>query len=528
LKELIKESTGQPALECLWALNLSGGLDGATAPLLLYHADPYVRLWTIRLLADNNQVPEAITAQLIKLAREEEDVEVRSQLACSIKRLPARDLLPVWRQLVTHDEDVNDPHLPLLLWWALESKCDSDRDLVLGQMEDSSLWHVPLVERFILSRLMRRFAQPGTQKDLLACARLLRLAPRQQEAQRLLEGFEQAFTGRPLVNLPRELIEALAARGGGSLALRVRQGKTDALDEALKLAGDGKADKKQRLQLIPILGEVREPRAVPVLLTVLDGGDETIRQAAVNALLSFGDPGIGAEVIRRYNSFSADTRTSAQTLLASRAAWSVQLLEAIDAGRIKADTISEAGVRRMLLHKNSRLAVLVKKHYGEVKGATTAQMRKQIDDLGTLIRKGPAGNPYAGKKLFTDSCGKCHTLFGKGGAVGPDLTSYKRDDLDTLLLHVVNPSAEIREGYENYLVVTGDGRSLNGFLAEKDDKIVVLRGTEGQSIVIERNKIDEMRVIPVSLMPEGLLKDMNEQQMRDLFAYLRCSQPLPE
>src|SRR5262249_24589164 len=121
----------QPALECLWALNLSGGLDEATALGMLDHTDPYVRQWTIRLLGDGNRIPESITGRLIKLAREEKDVEVRSQLACSLKRLPARDLLPIWRQLLTHDEDVKDPHLPLLLWWAIESKCDSDREMVL-------------------------------------------------------------------------------------------------------------------------------------------------------------------------------------------------------------------------------------------------------------------------------------------------------------------------------------------------------------------------------------------------------------
>lgn len=528
LKKRIADSVGQPALECLWALNLSGGLDDATALGLLDHADPYVRLWTIRLLGDNNRIPENITARLIKLAHDEKDVEVRSQLACTLKRLPARDLLPIWRQLATHDEHVKDPHVPLLLWWALESKCDSDREMVLQHFEDSSLWRLPLVEGTIQSRLMRRFAQPGTQKDLLVCARLLRMAPRQEDGKRLLEGFEQAFTGRPLSNLPQELIAAMAARGGGSLALRVRQGKSDAVAEALKLAGDAKADMKQRLQLIPILGEIREAQAVPALIGALGQTDEAVRQAALNALLSFNDSSIGADVVKGYNSYSADTRRSAQTLLASRAAWSLQLLEAIDSSKIKADTVTEAVVRRMLVHKNEQLSTLVKKHFGDVKGATTAEMRKQIESLGSLVRKGPAGNPYAGKRLFADSCGKCHVLFGKGGAVGPDLTSYKRDDLDTMLLHVVNPSAEIREGFENYLVVTEDGRTLNGFLAEKDDKIVVLRGTEGQSIVIERAKIDEMRVIPVSLMPEGLLKNLSEEQVRDLFAYLRSTQPLPE
>ncbi len=257
LNRLLKERTGQAALECLWALNLVGGLDEATALTCLGHADPHVRLWTVRLLCDQNQVPAGISARLVKLAQGEPDVEVRVQLACSIRRLSARDLLPIWRQLVAHDGDVTDPHVPLALWWALESKAGSDRDSVVSLFENSGLWRLPMVEKVILERVMRRYAQAGSQKDLLTCARLLRLAPTDEGAKRLLAGFEQAYTGRPLVNLPGELIAALAARGGGSLALRVRQGQPEALAEALKVVANPRAGKAQRLQLIPILGEIR-------------------------------------------------------------------------------------------------------------------------------------------------------------------------------------------------------------------------------------------------------------------------------
>jgi putative heme-binding domain-containing protein len=160
-----------------------------------------------------------------------------------------------------------------------------------------------------------------------------------------------------------------------------------------------------------------------------------------------------------------------------------------------------------------------------VKGATTAEMRKEIERLAAVVRSGK-GDPYEGKKLFTTHCGKCHRLFGKGGDVGPDLTTYQRDDLDAMLLHIVNPSAEIREGFETWLVTTADGRSLTGSLVEKDDQVVVLRGADGPTIVLARDKVEEMRVVPQSLMPEGLLKGLRDPQVRDLFAYLRSTQPL--
>ncbi len=93
-------------------------------------------------------------------------------------------------------------------------------------------------------------------------------------------------------------------------------------------------------------------------------------------------------------------------------------------------------------------------------------------------------------------------------------------------MNVINPNLEIREGFENYIVTTSDGRILNGFLADKDSQIVVLRGADGQNMIVSQSEIETMKAIPQSVMPEGTLKPLSEQQIRDLFAYLRSSQPV--
>jgi putative heme-binding domain-containing protein len=154
-------------------------------------------------------------------------------------------------------------------------------------------------------------------------------------------------------------------------------------------------------------------------------------------------------------------------------------------------------------------------------------MKKEIDRLTGVVGTG-TGSPYIGKKLFTVRCATCHVLHATGGTVGPDLTPFKRDDAAHLLLHVINPSAEIREGYENQIVVTGDGRTLTGIVVEKDAGVVVLRTADGQRVVLPKDDVEEMRVSGVSLMPEGLLQGLSDQEVRDLFAYLRSGQPLNE
>lgn len=526
LHSLLNGPDGQTALEALWGLNLCGGFSEVVAWETLQHTDPFVRLWTVRLLGDANRV-SALTAQrLAALAAREPHVEVRLQLACTAKRLAADAALPILRQLVAHHEDTDDIYLPLLLWWALESKCEADRQAVLNFFQEPAVWHLPLVQKHLLHRLMRRFAAAGTQRDLLTCARLLQLAPDDACGKRLVHGFEQAFQGRPLGSLPPELTEALARSGGGSTVLALRQGKPDAVEKALAVLADDKADSSERLQYVQVFAEVHQPRCVPVLLNLLERApDDNLRMAALTALQAYDDPRIGPAVLAQYARLTDDARATAQTLLTSRKVWALLLVEAVDSGRFDKSSLPPDVVRRLTVYRDDHLSRLVTKHWGDVEGATTAAMQQQIARLESVLRNG-SGNPYPGKKLYMQACARCHKLFSLGGEIGPDLTAFKRDDLTNMLLHIVNPSAEIREGFETLLVTTKDGRMLTGFVVDKDNRVLVLRGVDGQTVTIRQEQVEEILPQRRSLMPEGLLKDLSDQQVRDLFAYLRSTQPL--
>ncbi|MBI2950216.1 MAG: ThuA domain-containing protein [Verrucomicrobia bacterium] len=526
LRQRLHATSGQTALEALWGLHLSGGLDEQEALRSLKHADPYVRLWTTRLLGDTGTLSTVLAGELASLAEREVAVEVRSQLASTARRLPAQDALPIVRNLLTHDADINDPRLPLLLWWAIESKAESDRDAVIALFSDSTLWSRTIVRDQLLERLMRRYAATGSRRDLLTCAKLLQLASNQPHSAKLLAGFELACKGRPLPNLPDELVAALAASGSESVVLNVRRGQADAVEKALQIVSDSRAEKTKRVELIQVLGEVKQPRAVEVLLSLLPGpGDDALRKAALSALRAFDQRAIGEKVAAAFSLLSDDAKMSALELLASRPAWGLALLQSVDRGEIATSAVSQDAIRRLQVFNDPQISQLFRKHWSGTHAPTTAEMQKKIEQLTSSLHAG-FGNPYEGQKLFNGSCAACHKLFGLGGQIGPDLTMFKRDDIENMLLSIVNPNAEIREGYESFLVTTKDGRALSGFLADKDPRSVVLRGVDGENTVLAQSQIAEMKSAGLSLMPEGLLDGLNDQQVRDLFAYLRSTQPL--
>ena len=516
---------GQRALNGLWALRAIGGLSDQQAVKLLSHREPLVREWVVRLACDDGEITSTFAQGLAELARTEKNLRVRSQLAASARRLVGEHTLTIVAALASHQEDANDIHLPLLLWWAIESKADVNRDAVVEWIKRNN--ELPLVSQHIVERLARRFATAGQRKDLLACAQLLTALPQKEAKAKVMAGIEAAFQGRSMNALPAELVAAMAAAGSASPTLRLRQGDEAAVAEALQQIANESFDAAKREQLIAIFGTIPQPTCVPVLLKIVkDSRNDGLRSIALGSLQSYKNPEIGQEVVAAYKDMPEAVRGVAQSLLASRGSWAKLLVAAVEAKQIEPAGIHESTVRRLLLSDQAEVREACKKHWGELAGASNEALRAEVEKLLQVVASG-SGNPYAGKKIYATSCGKCHKLFADGGAIGPDLTSYKRDDLRGILLNVVNPSAEIREGFENYLVQTADGRTLSGFIAEQDSQVVVLRGVDGQNLSLPRDEIEDLRAVPVSLMPTGLLKPFSDQQVRDLLAYLRSTQPLP-
>jgi putative heme-binding domain-containing protein len=243
------------------------------------------------------------------------------------------------------------------------------------------------------------------------------------------------------------------------------------------------------------------------------------------ALANHDDPRIAAAVLKGYSNLPADVLAAAQNLLVTRKTWALQFLKAIDEHAIDAQPLPREILERLSLLGDPQISELAARHFGPITPGTSAELHTQIQALASVVRSGP-GVPKPGKQIFEDQCARCHALFGKGGNVGPDLTTYRRDDLETMLLNIVNPSAEIREGYTSQVIATNDGRTLTGIIVDQDHDVIVLRGADGKQTALSKDAIEQIKPSKGSLMPEGLLKSLGQQQVRDLFAYLRTTQPL--
>jgi putative membrane-bound dehydrogenase-like protein len=538
LRQTVLERQDHQALEALWALYVSGGFDEALAAKLLHHPHEDVRAWTIRFLGDPPQLPlrkagkrglsSDLQRRMVQLARTESSPVVRSQLACSCKRWPGANSLPIIRELLGRQEDVDDPHIPLLLWWAIEDKAISNREQVLGYLDSADAWKTPLIERFILERLARRYLAEGTEEGYAACARLLAKAPRTADVIRLVEGMEKALEGRQLASVPIALTKPLAdfwsKQGTNPLIVRfaLRLGSPAAFDRALQLVLDPKVDDADRAGLIEVLGQIGRPECVPVLENLLaESKTGSIRVAALAALQPFPDPKIAEAILVLYPKMSGDLRGRAQALLFSRPASALALLKAVDKGQIDAKEIPLEQLQRAMLYNSEEVKKLVAKHWGQVAAPPPGAKVARINSVLHLLGQGP-GNPANGKALFQKNCATCHTLFGEGNKIGPDLTGEDRRNRSFLVTSIVDPSAYIRPEYMAHNLTAADGRVLIGLIVESSPKAVTLLDAKNERTVIAREKIESLESSSVSLMPDNILDPLDDQQIRDLFSYLQA------
>ncbi len=528
LKSKLVEYSGQDALEVLWALHACGGFDEAVTLQAASHALADVRRWAVRLAGDRNEVSPKVAEKLIEMAAKESAPQVRSQLASTAKRLPGSDALPIIFELLKRTEDTGDVHIPLLTWWALEAKSEKDRESIMRRFDDAGLWHLPMIEKFITERIVQRYALAGGDENLLACARLLRAAPDAKATDQVLSGLEKAFAGRVASKFPEELklsvAHALKADPSGKhLSLGVRVGHPGALASALAVVGDETSNKERRSEFIRLFGEVPHPSSVPVLLKVLrESKSQSIQLAALTALQRYDSPAISTAVLEQYTgpwANETDLQAAAQNLLASRPTWALALLQVVDSGKVAPRTIPLDVVRTIKHHADERIGMLVVKHWGKVRAATPDEKRAEMFRLAAALKPG-RGDEKAGKLVFTNTCAKCHKLFGEGATIGPELTGYERDNIRYWLENIVDPSAVIRDEYLAFVIDTKDGRTLTGIIAAQDKVTVTLKLSDAQQVRLAREQIEELRASPISLMPEDVLKDLNDQQVRDLFAYL--------
>lgn len=531
LLELFRSTqNGQTALEALLGIHISGGFTDAIALEAIEHSDPYVRLWAIRFIGDDKKASKVVAKMLAQLALREDHLETLGQLASTAKRLPAQSAIPIIHGLFKNEANQEDRENLFFTWWAVESKAETGREELLALFADQKIWEKPIVKDIVLERLMQRFAIKGDEINYKTCQQLFQYAPSEEYSKILLTGFKEGTRGQNPFDIPNELAQSVqileSKFGNGKLSFALRRQEPKAVVEALKLVPNENSDRLERIAYIEIFGQIDEPKSVPVLLKIAEDYKYSIavRKACLEALGHYNDDIIGEQMAEAYTfklRADLDLRQAAFQLFASRAAWAKAFLVKIrDTKEVKKEEVPVDIVRQFKLLGDTSLNTAVDALWPNVRLVSSEEKQQEVNRIQKALSSGN-GELKNGKKLYGMYCANCHILNGEGMEVGPELTGYDRTNLTYMVLNIVDPNADIREGYVNYRIEKKDGRIVMGILVDRTTDKIVIKPLGAEEIIMTPDEIKTMEVQTNSIMPERLLGGLSDKEIRDLFAYIK-------
>ena len=216
----------------------------------------------------------------------------------------------------------------------------------------------------------------------------------------------------------------------------------------------------------------------------------------------------------------ADLRAIWQTILQQKEAATL-LVKALR-GKTLSRSAATMGMRAVRESGRSRTALLLAlEKAGNLAPLESPANRERI---GALAQRAMAeGNPDRGEAIYRRpelGCVLCHPIGGVGGKVGPDLTSIGASaPVDYLVESLLAPNEKIKEGYHSLIVETTDGEEYSGILLRETPSELALLDAANQIASIPKQKI-ENRTTGGSLMPAGLIEELDAGEQMDLFSFL--------
>lgn len=516
-------------LRALWSMYGMGLFSENFQLMALQNDSAYVRAWTIQLGCENGVPGPAILHQYQRLAGSDPSPVVRLYLTSACLRLPIADRQRILPALLAHAEDAQDHNLPLHYWYAAESVASADPQAGLMLVQSAK---IPLVRGYLIRRLTQT-NDPAVLNQLVA----LILAKAAEPADQLLALKEIAdgLRGRRQVPMPEgwsELYRKFSQSTDPgvravSLNLAITFGDPQALATRQQLLSDPAADMGQRIAALDGLVSVKAANLAPTLQKLL--ATKELAGAAVRGLAGYDDPKTPAAILGAYAGFDPNQKRDALNTLASRPTYAAAMLAAVEQKKIPAADLSADLVRQLRSLKSEEVETLITKVWGTLRD-TPADKARLIASIRSMLRAAPkeAMRPdlSLGRAIFVKTCQQCHTLFGTGAKVGPELTGSNRANIDYILSNMVDPSAQIGKDYQVQVIVTKEGRTLNGIVKAEDQNAITL-ATANEIVILPKTEIDDRIISDKSMMPEDILKPFGERELRSLIAYLASPGQVP-
>lgn len=507
-------------LRALWTLHAIGELEQNYLLNQLNHASEHIRGWAIRLLCENYQSGRIGLQTFATMASSDNSAYVRLQLASALQRLPQNDRWEIANALLKRQEDVADQNLPLMIWYGIEPLVENDFAKFVELAREAM---IPLDRNHIARRVA---SHPQAKVGLEGLTKLLLQSNNETFQSDILAGMLKGLEGQRSVEMPKSWTEAFAKLDASKSAqlrltaieLALVFGDSRAVDSLRKLSIDKTAAAADRQRAVRSLVVKKAMGVGPLLTQLVD--DQAVQSEAIRGLAEFDEAATPELLLARYAKLDASAKQDALQTLASRVSWGTKLMDAIEADQVPRKDVTAFTARQLLSLNNAALSSRITKAWGELR-TTPADKAKLI--AGYKRRLTPdalkRANLGAGRVLFNKSCANCHRLFGTGGVIGPEITGSQRTNLDYVFENLIDPSSAVAKDFQMEVVLTDSGRVITGLIVDEGDQALTIQ-TANEKLIVPKPEIERRTLSQVSMMPDGLLQTMTNDQVRDLIGYL--------
>lgn len=485
-------------LHALSVLNGLGALDEAMLLAGLSDSHREVRRWALRF-SERAKLDSPALVRAIAALADDDDLLVRTQAAFTLGSFEGVAVESALARIAVRDFEDEVARV------AVTTSLGQRGSLVVASLlRDPSVQASEAGKSWTNELLRQLLARQNDEERVELIGWLERWPSESGEAAAALQARLEVPGDHPW----RDAIEAAQGPEGAARRERI-------LAEAMEKAGDREGDLSERVAALRELRRADEAIALPVLESALSPLEPNeVQQAALESLLSRGGSiAVAERLLGRWQELSPALRRAALDRLLERPQWTRALLSAIEAGVLPANDLDGEQLRRLTLHGDQEIRELASRVVTapRPRDETILAYRPSLEDAGDFER---------GRGVFQRVCANCHRVGEVGHEVGPSLLSFRNRGAEALLVNVIDPNREINPQFLAYAIETIDGRQVVGMIDSETASSVTLRMAEGKLETIRRSEIEAMRSTGVSLMPEGIERDVDVQGMADLLEFL--------
>lgn len=295
----------------------------------------------------------------------------------------------------------------------------------------------------------------------------------------------------------------------------LRESVMTVLKRERSLASDSTVPEKRRSESLDLLVFDSESHSLFVTLANQEPS-QVVRQRAITGLSRIGKLEDWKFLLAGFPKESPGMRRVILDGLFAEKQRTQALLDAIVAGTVKASELDRLQTDRLLKHSDTKIRDSAK----TILAAAIPEDRVKVLAAYQGIFQLP-DDPRRGRAVFEKNCAQCHRVGDLGHQVAPDISDSRTKSAQQILADILQPNRAIDNNYINYVVVTTDGRSLTGILGAETAGSITLRQPENKTVSLLRSEIEELRSTGLSLMPEGLEKNIPPQDMADVVSFIK-------